>query len=242
MDGGSGDESQEAGISLFDWYYILDQFGGGGGFGNSSGGRGYAGDGIEHGGGVTGNNQVPRIRPLPIFSDEYFFPEIEAIDYEYWQIAPVNQKIFFPAFPDFGFLLFQYEANAAQQNANSAASLRAYKGVQNTNPVLNNLHEVPYASTKQGGKFAIRRIVNAKENQEHGIALRWFYSREGLKDGDYFLVPLYKPTMKSPGVIVSPKFEKKPSPPSVVPVLIPIVSGTAEGFELADLLYFLFLL
>lgn len=87
-------------------------------------------------------------------------------------------------------MAFQREGDPLKVNENRTASQNANSGT--TGSKLNKTagHEVPYASTKQGGKYAYREITDATENSDHGTALQMFYDEHNLKDGQWFIVPM----------------------------------------------------
>jgi RHS repeat-associated protein len=134
----------------------------------------------------------------PIFWEEYWYPSVEAADYSYSNTFYANaegQVITIASYPNVKFLLFHYESNTQEQYKNGNAARYTNRDlILNTN--VDDRHEVPYKSTKEGGSRALMYPVERSQNQRHGNDLRNFYQRYKLKDGDPFLVPLYEPTLQ----------------------------------------------
>lgn len=134
--------------------------------------------------------------PLPpIFWEEYWYPSVEAADYAYSNEPYPNlfgQVMSLPEYPNVKFLVFHYEQNKLEQGINGDMASDANEDVINPNSTIYDKHEVPYKSTKEGGSKAMMYPVNRGENRGHGASLADFYKSFNLKDGDIFLVPLYK--------------------------------------------------
>jgi RHS repeat-associated protein len=193
----------------------------------------------------------------PIFWNEEFFQDIERVDLQYYEtLAPPGQKLELTAFPNYVFLVFHYLDNSGQAEKNRYESFKAYKGPKNPNSAMLNLHEVPYASTIEGGAKAMRSLASKMQNIAHGVALGKFYSNFKLKAGDVFLVPLFRVTSNLPAPIpvpqtqTQPKYDPSslirktnPTPPKIfIPVFIPVAAEAAEGFEAVDLIWLLIFL
>jgi RHS repeat-associated protein len=196
--------------------------------GSSDLGRGGAGGGNGNTGGERPN--YPNIFPddtkfPPIFWEEFAYEDIENIDrnYSYTQIG-LTQTIELPGYPGYRFLVFHYEANPKNQQKNRYESRKKNWFVENPNSYVYQLHEVPYASTKEGGINSIRMPALEGHNIGHGIALRWFYDDHKMKDGDEFYVPLRPLKIKK---IPEPIPVPVPNPykkwdPRTIPPIIPI--------------------
>lgn len=180
----------------------------------------------------------------PIFFDELEFPDIEDVDLEYYEtMAPPEQKIeqFGPY--NYVFLKFRCLRSSVLADDNRNASAKNFDPPFSYDGKMLNRHEVPYASTMEGGSLAFSRLTSALQNRMHGTALQKFYDDNNLKTGDYFLVPLHKPNPKQRTVPVAapkkdpiklPKFDTRPrgNPWPIIPVIV----TTIEEEELALLI------
>ncbi|MBG9377713.1 hypothetical protein I5907_15835 [Panacibacter sp. DH6] len=88
-------------------------------------------------------------------------------------------------------------------------------------------HEVPYASTIEGGIKAMTFPAPASQNQLHGVALKLFYAANNFKGGKEFWVPFPSPKLPSPVPVGAPLFHPKKKENPLNPVMIPVVTGTA---------------
>jgi len=116
-------------------------------------------------------------------------------------------------------LTLTVEKNPARQQANRDANKAANPTQVGTRATNTAGHEVPYASTQEGGALAMRRITDATQNSGHGNALNQFYKQFNLNTGDVFVVALFEPTPKLPAAnpLPAPFFD-----PQFRPILIPI--------------------
>jgi hypothetical protein len=151
---------------------------------------------------TTTSVKLPNYRflGLPTFGREMEFPKIHAIDLEYSKTTLGKAHTLVLEVPGAGsmrFLVLQYESNTKEHIKNRDASKKANPNTIGKSKDNTAGHEVPYASTKQGGALAMRRITDATENSQHGTALMQFYKEFNLKDGDIFLVPLFDLEPKS---------------------------------------------
>ncbi len=207
----------------------------------TNGVNGNAGDKAHHGGTNAevdnDDNKIP-----PIFWQELEYPEIEEIDYEYsqtemgqWQTLPIDD-------PDYVFLVFHYEPNKSNSTQNGRDARRTAKKENQSNPNSDDfhMHEVPYKSTKEGGRNAIMRPASIVQNRNHGIELGIFYLTNKMGDNDVFLVPLKKRGgVKRPKPIVVPQIKTQPKydplknyrikpPPTPIPFWIRLIEWAEE--------------
>ncbi len=169
-------------------------------------------------------------KEIPIFWDEELFPDIEDVDKDYYDhFALPEQKLDIGG--DYVFLVFHYLDNSLLGDKNRSASETTYKNsdhyTKNPNGKMLNRHEVPYASTIEGGAKAYSRLASATQNQTHGSALNAFYNHYNLKYRDMFLVPLLR-NKKQPQPQPAPAIKKVPHP-DITPLLIPIIEEGIEG-------------
>lgn len=158
------------------------------------------------------NPQVP-----PIFKAEDNYPEIQQIDYMYWLVAPSDQKVIMG---NIKYLKFRYESSLAEQEKKGALAKKSNPQCKEDKVLGQDCHEVPYKSTKEGGSTSIMIPATLGQNRGHGASLMWFY--KGLKDGDFFLVPVDDGKIKIPAPrpvpITVPKPQTNPDKkPSNVP-------------------------
>jgi hypothetical protein len=181
-----------------------------------------------------------KIGNIPVFTGDFEFPKIHDIDLKYSKSdrGKIHSKTFKLPFGTVTLIAVTVEKDKVKQQKNRDAN-KAANPTQVGNRANNTAgHEVPYASTQQGGALAMREVTDATQNSNHGNALNSFYKEFNLNSGDLFFIALFEPTPQQPVAIpkTSPSFDPKfpplffplvpaPSaPPSFRPVPIPIPS------------------
>jgi hypothetical protein len=130
------------------------------------------------------------------------------------------------------FLLFRYLGNSTLAEENRKLSGQNFKKPFDYNGSLLNRHEVPYASTMEGGAGAFSKLTSKSQNKEHGDKLNSFYQRNNLQAGDYFLVPLMISGDKNPQPYSPPIGVRRPDS-NPLPYLVPVGVEAGEGLEIA---------
>jgi RHS repeat-associated protein len=171
----------------------------------------------------------------PIFWNEQLYPAIQGIDKKYAR-SPISymrgHTVTYPV-PEGGyrtFLFFHRGAGGAKSKDNRD---EAYKSFPETNVLTGPIdgkmlqkHEVPYASTQEGGFGALVEYASAEQNRKHGTALNKFFADLGIKEGDAFLVPIFGANEEPER---SPEAEtKKAKAIDASPILIPIIMKASE--------------
>lgn len=159
-----------------------------------------------------------KIFNVPVFSREFDFPRIHAIDLEYSK-TPRGNLHTITLNVGIGTLRLMILQRASPQQAikNRQANEKMNPTIVGSKKDRTAGHEVPYASTTMGGRYAMRRITDENENRNHGIALNQFYKEYNIKEGDTFIVPLFEPSPPKPQTVPVPDGR-----PVFIPVLVPI--------------------
>jgi len=161
---------------------------------------------------INQNTQTPSTPP--IFWEEEGFPDIEYWDNEYADLVQFDPlKVRYDnKYPNHRFLVLHYLGNLGSREDKNNDAMKTNKGnLADRSKQKGNIdrHEVPYASTIEGGKNALTFPASASQNQAHGRALFQFYRKHHFIGGEEFWVPL-------------PKYSQKRIPvPSAQPNLIP---------------------
>lgn len=213
------------------------------------------GDVAGGGGDPTPKSPNFRLGGIPVFMREFEFKRIHAIDLEYSKTSRGKIHTLTLELPTGTLrLMILQRATTSEKQKNREANEKA-NPTQKGNTIDNTAgHEVPYASTTLGGKYAMRRITDAKENRDHGFALNQFYNEFGITAGKFFIVPLFESKSSAPEKIpdINPVSDPKwvpfpvnnpfgrtvPAPTSPRP--IPVRTGPGTGARGGGLIFFIF--
>jgi hypothetical protein len=166
-----------------------------------------------------------KIGTIPVYMGDFEFPKIHNIDLEYSKTERGKKhsiKIELPI-GRLTLLAMTVEKNIVNQEANRKANKAANPTQVGNRAAGTAGHEVPYASTQQGGALAMRKVTDAKQNSDHGNSLLQFYKEFNLNTGDIFIVALFEPTpkMANPSPQTDPVPQSKPVTVPDQPVIIP---------------------
>ena len=193
-------------------------------------------------------NSSQTIGEPPIFWEEEGFPIIEYWDGIYAdmisRVIPAT-VINISKYPGQRFLVFHYLGKS--QPGRSSESNRSEAMNKNRGNLADRVrdskfmqaHEVPYASTVEGGINAIAFPAFGGQNEAHGRALREFYKRNNFIGGEEFWVPI--PVKAKPKIVpvIDPELYKRlttprrfdKSPFQVIPFGAGIPAGVSKLFQ-----------